>query len=123
MQGGPTGRTSATANPANILPFDQDRAGKWQLFVSPVDDLVVVNLLPSPTGDLSNLSTAIVVADRLPPEAGPETGFGPPRVINDHSGDTKNLQLVDLDGDGNSDLLTTFRYAGESGQVGLVAWL
>ena len=90
-------------------------AGKWQLFVTPVDGLVAMNLLASPTGHLSNLSTAIVLTDRSPPETGAETGFAPPRIIDEYFGGTRSLQLVDLDGDGDVDLLVTSEYTSGAG--------
>ena len=45
-----------------------DGAGKWQLFVSADQAIWVMSLMGTPTGHLTNLSTATSMMDYLPPE-------------------------------------------------------
>ena len=45
-----------------------DGAGKWQLFVSADQAIWVMSLMGTPTGHLTNLSTATSMMDYMPPE-------------------------------------------------------
>ena len=51
-----------------------DGAGKWQLFVSADQAIWVMSLMGTPTGHLTNLSTATSMADYMPPDREPPTG-------------------------------------------------
>ncbi len=49
-------------------------AGKWQLFVSADQAIWVMSLMGTPTGHLTNLSTATSMMDYLPPDPEPPNG-------------------------------------------------
>ena len=52
-----------------------DRSGKWRLFVSADRPIGVMNLMETPTGHLTNLSTSTSVKNYAPPPGGdPDTG-------------------------------------------------
>ena len=94
-------------------------SGKWRLFVRPADGLIAASLLESPGGYLSNLSTTTLAIDSSPPSIGPETGFGPPRIIDPRTNPSRT-KLADLDGDGNPDLLIASNSA--PGSEGRIVW-
>ena len=94
-------------------------SGKWQLFLTPAEGLIAVNLLESPNGHLSNLSTTTLAINSSPPPIGPETGFGPPRAIDPRANPSR-IRLADLNGDGSPDLLIASIFG--SGSEDRIAW-
>ena len=94
-------------------------SGKWQLFLTPAEGLIAVNLLESPDGHLSNLSTTTLAISSSPPRIGPETGFGPPRAIDPRANPSR-IKLADLNGDGSPDLLIATILS--SGSEDRIAW-
>ena len=74
-----------------------DGAGKWQLVVTSDQPVLVMNLLSSPAGHLTNLSTGPV--ERI---QGPDPIY---RIIGEQLGSEAGWRMADIDCDGADDLL------------------
>ena len=79
--------------------------GKWRLELTAGSPIQAMSLLQSPTGHLTNLSTSASLRRRPPSGGGEIAVSGQHRIARLRDVDVRDAQPVDLDGDGDVDVV------------------
>ena len=96
--------------------------GKWQLIVTADPKIQVVNLLESPTGHLTNLSTAPDL-ERREPAVRDGIGISGQRIVTRTRSDVyvRDATAVDLDGDADLDVVAAIEDRYDGSRIGWYA--